>query len=96
MTSPRAEGGYHRCHQPHRDPQWPYRPVPHCLPRAFCFLDGEKRIARLMAPHKHSSFIFNLSSYRNNLDIDRIILMHFNLTPVIDGLFVKAIFNNRK
>lgn len=38
----------------------------------------------------HICLLFStLFSYRNNLRIDRIILMHFNLTPLIDNLFVR-------
>lgn len=37
-----------------------------------------------------------LFSYRNNPGIDRIILMHFNLTRPIDNVFVKITLNNHK
>lgn len=70
---------------PHRDL------APRCLPR------GKINHGVNYWFSVHICLLFStLLSYRNSLGIDRLILIHFNLTPPIDNVFVKRILNNHK
>lgn len=71
-----------------------------CRPGALCTLESPKGDINHRVGYwssAHICLIFTtLFGYRNHLHIDTIMLMPFDLTPLLIGCLLKMILNNRK